>query len=129
MAWRQHVLATTDRSGTLMLEHMPDKTLPSIDAALVPLVAGDAMLLFDGAPQYEKIARARKLGYKVLISGERGPTTPASYHLNTVNNVHSSWKAFLRSFCRPASKNLNAYAHWFFARRAGYLPAFRMLLS
>jgi transposase-like protein len=129
MAWREHVLATTDRSGALMLEHMPDKTLPSIDAALVPLVAGDAMLLFDGAPQYEKIARARKLGYKVLIAGKRSPTAPASYHLNTVNNVHSSWKAFLRPFCGPASKNLNAYAHWFLARRAGYLPAFRAMLS
>jgi hypothetical protein len=32
MAWREHVLATTDRSGALMLEHMPDKTLPSINA-------------------------------------------------------------------------------------------------
>ena len=51
MAWTENVLATTDRSGTAALDHLPDKSQRSIDAALVPRVAEDAMLLFDGAPQ------------------------------------------------------------------------------
>ena len=83
MRWREQTLAATDRAGGVSLSHMPDKTQPSIDAALVPWIARDAMLLFDGAPQYEAIARARKLGFKVLINGQRGRSTPASFHLNT----------------------------------------------
>lgn len=129
MRWREHMLATTDRAGGVCLTHMPDKSQPSIDAALVPRVAEDAMLLFDGAPQYEAIARKNNRGFKVLIGGKRGTSTPASFHLNTVNGIHSSWKAFMLPFCGPASKNLGVYAGWFIARRVGYLPAFRSLLS
>ena len=129
MRWREQILATTDRAGGVCLTHMPNKTQPSIDAALVPRIARDAMLLFDGAPRNEAIARARKLGFKVLVIGQCSRSTPASFHLNTVNAIHASWKAFFLPFCGPASKNLPAYAGSFIARRAGYLLAFRSLLS
>lgn len=129
LRWQQPVLATTDRSGTIHLAHMPNQKQSSIATALLPLVASDAVLLFDGAPQFEAIARSEGMGYQVLIAGRRTKAMPKSCHLNTVNGLHSRWKAFLLPFCGPASKNLDAYARWYLARRSGYLPAFQALLA
>lgn len=129
LRWQRPVLATTDRSGAIHLAHMPNQKKERIATALLPLVASDAVLLFDGAPQFEAIARSQGMGYQVLIAGHRTKTTPKSYHLNTVNGLHSRWKAFLLPFCGPASKNLDGYARGYLARRSGYLPAFQALLT
>lgn len=123
------VLGVTDRSGRASLAHITDTKQPTIRAALLPRVAPDALLLSDGAPQYQAIATAAGLGYWMLVGGRRSPYTPATYHLNTVNSLHAQLKAFLRPFCGPASKNLDGYARWLIARRGGYLPAFRKLLA
>ncbi len=40
----------------------------------------------------------------------------AAFHIQTVNNVHSRFKAFMRPFCGPATNNLPAYIAWFIAR-------------
>jgi hypothetical protein len=108
---------------------MPDAKLPSIKAALLPQVAPDAFLLSDGAPQYQAIANAAGLGYWMLVAGRRSRHTPNTYHLNTVNSLHAQWTTFVRPFCGPAAKNLEGYARWLIARRAGYLSAFRSLLA
>ena len=127
--FEQTVLGATDRSGRASLAHLADNKQPAIAAAHVSQLAPDAFLLSDGAPQYGAIAKAAGWGYWMLVAGRRSPYTPTTYHLSTVNGLHSRWKAFLRPFCGPASKNLDAYARWLIARRNGYLPAFRSLLA
>lgn len=89
------------------------------------------MVLFDGASQYEAIARARGLSYKVLIGGRRSSRTPKAYHLNTVNSLNAQWKDDFRKRWRgPASKYLDGYVRWMVARRSAEpLSEFRASIS
>ena len=130
-AWSEAILGVVDRSGHASFEHIRNTTQPTIDAALVPQVAPDAMDLFDGAPQYEAIARAHGLSFKVLIAGKRTKKMPNAYHLNGVNSLHSQWKRDFRTRWRgPATKYLDGYARWMVTRRSNDpLAVFRAILS
>lgn len=123
------LLGVADRTGRTSLTYIPDRRQPTIAAALLPQVAPDALLLSDGAPQYEAIAKAAGMGYWMLVGGRRSRLTPTTYHLNTVNSLHARWKAFLKPFRGPATRNLDGYARWLIARCDGYLPVFRRLLA
>jgi len=70
-AYEESILGVIDRVGHKSFQHIPNKRQPSIDAALMPQVASDAMVLFDGAPQYEAAAKARGISYHVLVAGRR----------------------------------------------------------
>ena len=116
-AWSCAILGVVDRSGKATFQHIKDTQQPTIEAALVPQVAPDAIVLFDGAPQYEAIAKARGITYEVLIKGRRGRRTPKAHHLNSVNNLHFEWKDWFRKIWRgPATKNLDGYTRWMAAR-------------
>lgn len=130
-AWSEAILGVVDRSGHASFEHIRNTTQPTIDAALVPQVTPDAMVLFDGAPQYEAIARAHGLSFKVLIAGKRTKKMPNAYHLNGVNSLHSQWKRDFRARWRgPATKYLDGYARWMVTRRSNDpLAIFRAILS
>src|SRR5690606_18492965 len=129
--WSRPILGVVDRTGAASFQHIADTKQPTIDAALAPQVAGDVMVLFDGAPQYEAIAKARGLSYKVLIAGRRSKTTPKAFHLNSVNELHAEWKRDFRTpFRGPATKYLAGYAKWMVARRRGdAVGAFRAMLA
>ncbi|MGR3565059.1 MAG: IS1595 family transposase [Heliomarina sp.] len=129
--WLRPLLGVVDRTGLASFQHIRDNKQPTIEAALMPQVAPDAMVLFDGAPQYEAIARTRGFSYTVLVSGRRWKSTPKAYHLNTVNSLHAEWKGEFRKKWRgPASKYLDGYARWMVARRHGDpLTIFRALLA
>jgi transposase-like protein len=129
--WSRPILGIVDRNGGAVFQHIADTKQPTIDAALTPLVASDAMVLFDGAPQYEAIARNRGLSFKVLVAGRRSRSTPKAYHLNSVNGLHAEWKRDFRTpFRGPASKYLAGYARWMVARRKGdAVVSFRAMLA
>ena len=57
-----------------------------------------AILGFDGAPQYEAIARTRDLAFKVLVTGRHSRTLPKAHQLNSVNGLHAEWKRDYRTF-------------------------------
>ncbi len=116
-AFEEPILGVVDRVGHKSFQHIASKKQPSIDAALMPQVARDAMVLFDGAPQYEAIAKARGLSYHVLIGGRRRRRTPKAFHLNTVNSLHADWDKFIPLWRGPATKYLDGYARWMVARR------------
>ena len=130
-AWSEPILGVVDRTGRATFQHMPDTLQPTIEATLVPQVAPDAMVLFDGAPQYEAIAKARGLSFKVLVAGRRTKQMPKAYHLNSVNSLHSEWKRDFRGRWRgPATKYLDGYARWMVARRStDPLAFFRTLIA
>ena len=110
---------------------MADTLQPTIETTLVPQVAPDAMVLFDGAPQYEAIARARGISYKVLVAGRRTKRMPKAYHLNSVNSLHSEWKRDFRGRWRgPETKYLDGYTRWMVARRdSDPLAIFRSIIA
>ena len=117
-AWSEPILGVVDRNGSATFQHIRDNKQPTIEAALVPQVAAGAIVHFDGAPQYEAIAKARGITYEVLIKGRRGRQTPKAHHLNSVNDLHAEWKDWFRKIWRgPATKNLDGYTRWMAARR------------
>lgn len=117
-AWSEPILGVVDRTGRATFQHMQNTLQPTIEATLVPQLAPDAMVLFDGAPQYEAIAKARGISFKVLVGGRRTKRMPKAYHLNSVNSLHSEWKRDFRGRWRgPATKYLDGYARWMVARR------------
>ena len=130
-AWSEPILGVVDRTGRATFQHMPNTLQPTIEATLVPQVAPDAMVLFDGAPQYEAIAKARGLSFKVLVAGRRTKQMPKAYHLNSVNSLHSEWKRDFRGRWRgPATKYLDGYARWMVARRStDPLAFFRAIIA
>lgn len=130
-AWSKPILGVVDRTGKATFQHIPDNKQPTIEAALVPQVAPDAIVLFDGAPQYEAIAKARGFTYEVLIKGRRGRRTPKAHHLNSVNGLHAEWKDWFRKIWRgPATKNLDGYTRWMAARRdTDPIGIFRQIIS
>lgn len=129
--WSRPILGVVDRTGAANFEHIADEKQLTIEAVWLPQVAADAILLFDGAPQYEAAARTRGLSYKVLVGGRRTRTTPKAYHLNSVNGLHSEWKSgFCKPFRGPATKYLAGYAKWMVARHKGdAVGVFRAMLA
>ncbi|MCK0167802.1 IS1595 family transposase [Jannaschia sp. S6380] len=129
-AFEEPILGVVDRAGRASFQHLFDKRQPAIDAALVPQVAPDAMVLFDGAPQYEAIAKSRGISYHILYGGKRGRRTPRAYHLNTVNSLHAQWEEFIPQWRGPATKYLDGYARWLVARRwADPVSLFRAVIT
>ena len=129
--WSEAILGVVDREGRASFQHTGDIRQPTLDAALTPQVAPDAMVLFDGAPQYEAVAKARGLSHHVLVAGRRGKRTPKAYHLNSVNSLHAEWKNDFRKIWRgPATKCLGGYTRWMAARRdTDPLALFRAIIA
>lgn len=117
--WAEKSLGIVDREGRARFQHTGNVRQPTLDAALAPEVAPDAMVLFDGAPQYAAVARTRGLSHHVLVGGRRRKRTPMAYHLNTVNALHAQWDEISKSWRGPATKYLDGYARWLAARRDG----------
>ena len=79
-------------------------------------IGRDAVLCSDGDGAYGLFARAHGLPH-YRLDATRGPKViRAAFHIQTVNNLHSRFKAFMRPFCGPATKYLPAYIAWFIAR-------------
>lgn len=128
--WSEAILGIVDREGRANFAHTGNIRQATLDAVLAPQVATDAVVLFDGAPQYQAVARARGLSHSVLVAGRRGARTPPAYHLNTVNALHAQWKEIRTTWRGPATKYLDGYARWLVARRDGDPAAvFRAMLA
>jgi hypothetical protein len=96
----------------------PRRRAQSLVAVLEARIGRDAVLCSDGDGAYGIFARAHGLPH-YRIDTTRGPKViKAAFHIQTINNLHSRFKAFIRPFCGPATKNLPAYITWFIARLA-----------
>lgn len=56
-AYADATLGIGDRIGRATLQHIRNTKQPTIEAATVPELAADAMVLFDGAPLYKALAK------------------------------------------------------------------------
>ena len=114
--WQIPILTLADRAGARRAERLPDRRAESLVAVLEARISRDAVLCSDGDGAYGLFARAHGLPH-YRLDATRGPKViRAAFHIQTVNNVHSRFKAFMRPFCGPATKNLPAYIAWFIAR-------------
>src|SRR5690606_17360243 len=112
------VLTVTDRAGARRADVLPDRRAESLVALLQTHVGADAVLCSDGDGAYGLFARARSMPhYRLPKDGPRVIDT--AFHIQTVNNLHSRFEAFMRPFCGPATKHLPGYAAWFLARLIG----------
>ncbi len=91
-------------TASAVLERVSASTL---QAALDPLVARDAVLVADGGRAYPGCARALGVPHEAvnLSAGER---VRGSCHIQTANSRHSQFKSFLRPFRGVASKYLDS---------------------
>lgn len=114
--WQIPILTLADRAGARRAERLPDRRAESLVAVLEDRITRDAVLCSDGDGAYRLFAEAQGMPHYKL-DAKRGPKViQAAFHIQTVNNMHSRFKAFIRPFCGPATKNLSAYIAWFIAR-------------
>jgi len=86
-------------------------------------VRRDAVLCSDGDGAYRLFARAQGMPH-YRIDARQGPRViRGAFHIQTVNSLHSRFKAFMRPFRGPATKNLPAYIAWFVTTLAGQTTA------
>lgn len=132
LAWNKNLVAVTDRGGHRAFEAIHRVTEQEVSAALLPVMAPDAVLCTDGHVTYEKIAKVTRMTHFALNGGRRSRSTPKTHHINTVNALISRYRDFIRPFCGPASRNLRGYGRWHAAREnrdRNYLTIFKALLN
>ena len=105
---KRNLLAATDRAGHRSLKAIGDAGHTAI-ITLLPMMALGAMPCNDGHATYERIAKGELAPHFALSYGRGIQPTARSHHINNVNVLIGGFRAFMRSFCKPASKNLAAY--------------------
>lgn len=116
--WQIPILTLADRAGARRAERLPDRRAESLVAVLKARVSGDAVLCSDGDGAYGLFAQMHGLPHYKLDATHGPRVIKAAFHIQTVNSMHSRFKAFMRPFCGPATQNLTAYIAWFIARLA-----------
>ena len=106
------VLLATARGGATAGQVLERVSQASLPATLAPVLASDAVLVSDGGRAYPGCAR--RLGVRhEAVNVSVGQRVRGSYHIQTVNNRHQQWKAFLGPFRGVATKYLDSYLRWY----------------
>jgi transposase-like protein len=121
--WQIPILTIADRAGGQRAERLPDRRAESLVAVLGTYVRHDAVLCSDGDGAYRLFARAQRMPHYRIDAGNGPKVVHGAFHIQTVNSLHSRFKAFMKPFCGPATKNLPAYIDWFITRLAGQTTA------
>jgi hypothetical protein len=106
------VCVATDRDNHVIARCV-NRAKPSSEdlvEALASHIAGESVLLCDGAASYNLLAEKTDC-LKVSLVGHESYNK--LYHLNTVNSLHSRFKDMMRKLRGVASKYLNRYAALF----------------
>ena len=106
------MLLATARGGAPAGQVLETVSQASLQAALASLLASDAVLLSDGGRAYPGCAGRLGVQHEA-VTVSAGRRVRGSYHIQTVNNRHQQWKAFLGPFRGVATKCLDSYLRWF----------------
>ena len=106
------MLLATARGGATVGQALQTVSQASLQAALAPVLASDAVLVSDGGRAYPGCARRLGVQHEA-VNMSAGQRVRGSYHIQTVNNRHQQWKAFLGPFRGVATKYLDSYLRWF----------------
>ena len=88
-----------------------------------PLVPSSAVLCSDGANSYAKLATMGGIEHFVVDSKAGARVAAGCRHIQNVNSLHARYKAFIKPFCGPATKNLNGCIRCLEMRLAGVKSA------
>ncbi len=121
--WQLPILTVADRGGARRFQRLSNRKGATLERAMKPLVPSDAVLCSDGANGYASLAAKR--GIEHFVVGSKAGTRVAAgcHHIQNVNSLHARYKAFIKPFCGPATKNLNGYVRWLEVRLSGMKPA------
>ena len=100
-------------AGTVRLKAIGDVSQPTISAALLPIMAPDAVLCTDGLATYGKIAKDERIPHFMLVKGRRNKNTPKTHHINDRARPHRAVPGFPGPVLRSG---LTAYRRWHAAR-------------
>lgn len=119
MRWQIPVLTMVDRSGGHRADVLPSRAAsPPLDC-LNANVGKHAILCSDGDPVYRTFAQRRGIPHYALNSRTGPHIIAGAFHIQTINSLYNRFERFMEPFRGPATKNLPAYAAWFFARLIG----------
>lgn len=114
--WQIPVLTITGRSGERRADVVPSRYGPVMMAMLAKHVGKDAVLCSDGDTAYASFAQQHGIPHYRLNASEGVRVIDQAFHIQTINNLHNRFEAFMAPFCGPATKNLPGYAAWFITK-------------
>lgn len=120
--WQMPILTVADRGGAKSFQRIANRSNSTIHAALLPIVAPDAVLCSDGAQAYAAFAGSLGIEHFASKTKPARKTASATHHIQTVNNLHAQFGAFIAPFRGPATKYLDGYLQWFVGRATGLAP-------
>lgn len=125
--WQLPILTVVDRGGAKRAQRIADRANATIQKALDPVIAADAVLCSDALRAYGHFAQVKGLEHFVVGGAKGKARAIASHHIQNINSHHSRYEDFIRQFKGPASKYLPGYVDWFIARQSLISPleAFR----
>jgi hypothetical protein len=114
--WQKPILTLADRSGGRLATLLPQRTYkfiaPVLDASVMPHTA----LCSDKASAYRTYAANRKMAHYELGNAPGKRVIGGAFHIQTVNNLHSRWREWMKTFRGPATRYLSGYIAWFMAQ-------------
>jgi transposase-like protein len=106
------VLVARDRAGATMDCILSSVDMPTLSAALKPVLAKDVVLCTDGSKALA--AAARDLGIEHhAVNLSAGIRVDGAWHVQNVNAYHSRLKSWIRKFHGVATCYLASYLGWF----------------
>ncbi len=100
-----------DRHGTTLSVCLNGLDTSSIEAALGPHIAPDAVLVSDGKYAYRELAKAHGLMHHFLIASA-GERRRGQYHIQNVNAYTSRLKQWIARFNGVSTRYLDSYLTW-----------------
>ena len=91
---------------------LPDLGAEAIEAALAPVVAGDAVLCSDGAKAYATFAAERGIRHEPVNVAAGVRVRDGAFHVQNVNAYHGRLKGWMGRFNGVATRYLPNYLGW-----------------
>ncbi len=110
--WQLPILTVADRGGARLFQYLPNRKSATLERAMKPLVPGDAVLCWDSANGYAKLAAAGGIEHFVVGSEPGTRVAAGCHHIQSVNSLHARHGKFIKPFCGPATKNLDGHIRW-----------------
>lgn len=106
------VLMARDRSGATATLILETNKAASVQAALKPLLAPDAILCTDGSVTLASAARALGVQHQA-VNVSKGQRVRGPWHVQNVNAYVSRLRGWMQRFKGVATKYLDSYLGWF----------------
>lgn len=109
-------MTAVQRNGGKYLKAVASKRLSKEEIAKVfdGKLSEKTTLITDKHPSYRAFAKDNPtIKHKALLAKEHVDKSDGKIHLQSVNNVHSQLRTFLRPFNGVSSKYLQNYLNWF----------------